>query len=336
MRVRWKDFELPTRVVRDDEVSTDMYARFIAEPFERGYGTTVGNSLRRILLSSIEGSAVTSLKIQGVRHEFSTIEGVYEDVPDIILNVKQLLVRMHRDGTTKLWLKAKKKGEVTAGDIVGDDSVEVVNKDLHIATLTSSVELNMEMEVRKGRGYKTAEENRPSGAEIGLIPIDSTFSPVRRVQFRTEDTRVGKVTNYDRLIMDVWTDGTIKPEEALVEAAKILRKHLNPFVQYYEAGKELKLEDTREEESRKREKLRVELAQKLQQPMSVLDLSVRASNCLDAASVKTIGDLVKLGEGDLLRLRNFGKTSLKEVKKKLEDMELSLGMDLSVLESEAE
>jgi DNA-directed RNA polymerase subunit alpha len=336
MRVRWKDFELPTQVVRDEEVSTDTYARFIAEPFERGYGTTVGNSLRRILLSSIEGSAVTSLKIQGVKHEFSTIEGVFEDVPDIILNVKQLLVRMHRDGTTKLWLKVKKKGEVTAGDIVGDDSVEVVNKDLHIATLTSSVELNMEMEVRKGRGYKTAEENRPSGGEIGLIPIDSTFSPVRRVQFRTEDTRVGKVTNYDRLIMDVWTDGTVRPEEALVEAAKILRKHLNPFVQYYEAGKELKLEDTREEESRKREKLRVELAQKLQQPMSVLDLSVRASNCLDAASVKTIGDLVKLGESDLLRLRNFGKTSLKEVKKKLEDMELSLGMDLSVLESEAE
>ncbi len=336
MRVRWKDFELPTRVVRDEAVSTDTYARFIAEPFERGYGTTVGNSLRRILLSSIEGSAVTSLKIQGVKHEFSTINGVYEDVPDIILNVKQLLVRMQRDGTTKIWLKANKKGEISAGDIVGDESVEVVNKDLHIATLTSKVELNMEMEVRKGRGYKTAEENRPSGAEIGLIPIDSSFSPVRRVQFRTEDTRVGKVTNYDRLIMDVWTDGTVKPEEALVEAAKILRKHLNPFVQYNEAGKELKLEDTREEESRKREKLRAELAQKLQQPMSVLDLSVRASNCLDAATVKTIGDLVRLAESDLLRLRNFGKTSLKEVKKKLDDMELTLGMDLSVLESEAE
>ena len=336
MRVRWKDFELPTRVVRDEEVSTDTYARFIAEPFERGYGTTVGNSLRRILLSSIEGSAVTSIKIQGVKHEFSTIEGVFEDVPDIILNVKQLRIRMQRDGTSKLWLKANKKGEVTAENIVGDESVEVVNRDLHIATLTNKVELNIEMEVRKGRGYKTAEENRPSGAEIGLIPVDSSFSPVRRVQFRTEDTRVGKVTNYDRLIMDVWTDGTITPEDALVEAAKILRKHLNPFVQYYEAGKELKLEDTREEESRKREKLRAELAQKLQQPMSVLDLSVRASNCLDAASVKTIGDLVKLGESDLLRLRNFGKTSLKEVKKKLEDMELSLGMDLSVLESEAE
>jgi DNA-directed RNA polymerase subunit alpha len=336
MRVRWKDFELPTRVVRDEEVSTETYARFIAEPFERGYGTTVGNSLRRILLSSIEGSAVTSLKIQGVRHEFSTIEGIFEDVPDIILNVKQLLIRMQRDGTSKLWLKANKKGEVTADDIVGDESVEVVNKDLHIATLTNKVELNIEMEVRKGRGYKTAEENRPSGAEIGLIPVDSSFSPVRRVQFRTEDTRVGKVTNYDRLIMDVWTDGTITPEDALVEAAKILRKHLNPFVQYYEAGKELKLEDTREEESRKREKLRAELVQKLQQPMSVLDLSVRASNCLDAASVKTIGDLVRLSESDLLRLRNFGKTSLKEVKKKLEDMELSLGMDLSVLESEAE
>ena len=226
MRVRWKDFELPTKVLCDTRSSTEIYARFVAEPFERGYGTTVGNSLRRILLSSIEGSAVTSVKIHGVRHEFSTIEGVYEDVPDIILNIKQLLVKMHRDGASKLWLKAKKKGAITAADIIGDESIEVVNKDLHIATLTKNTELNIEMEIKKGRGYKTAEENRPADAEIGLIPIDSTFSPVLRVQYRTEDTRVGKVTNYDRLIMDVWTDGTITPEQALVEAAKILRKHL--------------------------------------------------------------------------------------------------------------
>ncbi len=336
MRVRWKDFELPTKVLCDTVAATDEYARFVAEPFERGFGTTVGNSLRRILLSSIEGSAVTSIKIHGVRHEFSTIDGIYEDVPDIILNIKQLLVRMHRDGTAKLWLKAKKKGPVTAADIVGDDSVEVINKDLHIATLTKKTELNIEMEVRKGRGYKTAEENRPTDAEIGFIPIDSTFSPVLRVQYRTEDTRVGKVTNYDRLMMDVWTDGTITPEAALVEAAKILRKHLNPFVQYYEAGKELKLEDAREEETRQKEKERSELLQKLQQPLSTLDLSVRASNCLDAASVKAIGDLIRYTESDLLRLRNFGKTSLKEVKKKLEDIELTLGMDLSLLEGESE
>jgi DNA-directed RNA polymerase subunit alpha len=336
MRVRWKDFELPTRVICDTETSTATYGRFIAEPFERGFGTTVGNSLRRILLSSIEGSAITSIKIQGVRHEFSTIEGVYEDVPDIILNVKQLLVRMHRDGTAKLWLNAKKKGPVTGADIVGDESVEVVNKDLQIATLTGKGELNIELEVKKGRGYRTAEENRLSDSEIGIIPVDSVFSPVLRVQYSTEDTRVGKVTNYDRLIMDVWTDGTVSPEKALVEAAKILRKHLNPFVQYYEAGKELKMEDAREEETRKKEKIRSELYQKLQQPLSVLDLSVRASNCLDAASVKVIKDLVGLTESDLLRLRNFGKTSLKEVKKKLEDIDLTLGMDLSMLEGEVE
>jgi DNA-directed RNA polymerase subunit alpha len=328
MRVRWKDFELPTKVSFDTETATKTYARFIAEP--------LGNSLRRILLSSIQGSAVTAIKIQGIRHEFSTIEGVLEDVPDIILNIKQLLVEMHRDGDTKLWLKAKKKGAVTAGDIIGDESVEIFNKDLHIATLTKKTELNIEMEISKGRGYRTAEENRPAETEIGFIPIDSTFSPVIRVQYRIEDTRVGKLTNYDRLVMDVWTDGTLSPDYALVEASKILRKHLNPFVQYYEAGKELKLEDAREEETRKKEKLRVELMQKLQQPLSILDLSVRASNCLDAASVKVIGDLVKYTEGELLRLRNFGKTSLKEIKKKLEDINLALGTDISVLDGEGE
>lgn len=336
MRVKWKDFELPTKVVRDEETATPNYARFTAEPFERGYGTSVGNGLRRVLLSSIEGTAVTSIKIHGVRHEFSTIDGVYEDIPDIILNIKQLLVKMHRDGTSRLWLSAKKKGEVTAADITGDESVEIVNKDLHIATLTDKIELNIEMEIQKGRGYKTAEENRPAEAEIGIIPVDSTFSPVLRVKYRTEDTRVGKVTNYDRLILDVWTDGTITPEHALVEAAKILRKHLNPFIQYFEAGKELKLEDSREEETRKQEKFRSELQQKLQQPMSILDLSVRASNCLDATSVKTIRDLVRMTESELLHLRNFGKTSLKEVKKKLEDLDLSLGMDLVLLEGEGE
>ncbi len=336
MRVRWKDFELPTRVVCEKETATSTYARFYTEPFERGFGTSVGNSLRRVLLSSIEGTAVTAIKVHGARHEFSTIDGVYEDIPEIILNIKQILVKLHRDGEAKLYLKIKKKGEVTAANIVGDESTEIINKDLHIATLTAKTELNIEMDIRKGRGYKSAEENRPAEAEIGIIPVDSTFSPVLRVQYKTEDTRVGKVTNYDRLIMDVWTDGTITPEEALVEAAKILRKHLNPFIQYYEAGKEIKLEDAREEETRKQEKMRTELKQKLRQPISTLDLSVRASNCLEATSIKIIGKLVGMTEGDLLRLRNFGKTSLKEIKKKLDDMGLSLGMDLSMLDGEVE
>lgn len=336
MRVRWKDFELPTKVVCDTSTATLTYARFIAEPFERGFGTTVGNSLRRVLLSSIEGAAVTSIKIHGVKHEFSTIEGVYEDVPEIILNIKQLLVRLNHDGTARFFLKADKKGPITAASIIADESVEIVNKALHIATLTKDAQLNIEMEARKGRGYRTAEENRQSDSEIGVIPVDSTFSPVLRVQYRTEDTRVGKVTNYDRLVMDVWTNGIINPEQALVEASKIFRKHLNPFVQYCEVGRELRLEDAREEETHRLEQRRQELLQKLQQPLSILDLSVRASNCLEAASVKTVRDLVKMSEDDLLALRNFGKTTLKEVKAKVEAFDLTLAMDLSSLEGEGE
>ena len=227
MRVRWRGFELPNRVEVVEE-QRPTYAKFVIEPFERGFGTTIGNSLRRVLLSSIEGAAVTHVRVRGVRHEFSAIEGVYEDMPEIILNLKKMRIRLHRDGPGKLYLDKKGKCEVRAGDFEGDEAIEIVNKDLYICALTDEeAHLVMELDVRRGRGYVTAEENRAEVKEIGTIPIDSIFSPVVRVRYATENTRVGHKTNYDRLILEVWTDGTVTPHMALVEAAKILRKHLN-------------------------------------------------------------------------------------------------------------
>lgn len=331
MRVRWKDFELPTRVVVDEKTLTSTFGTFIAEPFERGYGITIGNSLRRVLLSSIEGAAVTSVKIKGVSHEFSTIKGVVEDVTDIVLSLKKLVVRLETEGPRTLRIEKHEKGEVRAGDIAPDPQVTVVNPDMHIATLTEDVDFVVELEVRKGRGYVTADENEKEDKELGIISVDSIFSPVRRVKYRVENTRVGKLTNYDKLVLDIWTNGTVSPELALVEASKILRKHLNPFVQYFELGRELQMNEKKEEEARKREKYMEELKQKLQMSVSELDLSVRASNCLTSENIQTIGELVVRSEPDLLKVRNFGKTSLKEVKKKLADMGLSLGMDLETI-----
>jgi len=231
MRIRWREFELPNRVSVEKETYTDSYGKFIAEPFERGFGITVGNGLRRILLSSIEGSAVTSAKIDGVEHEFSTIPNVVEDTIDIILNIKNLVVKLHTDKPRKIRIETKRKGAVTAADIITDDGVEVINKDLHIATISEDIDFNVEMEVKKGRGYKTAEENGTGGSEVGVIPIDAIFSPVRKTKIRVEETRVGRRTNYDKLIIEIWTNGIISPEMALTEASKVFRKHLNPFVQ---------------------------------------------------------------------------------------------------------
>src|SRR3990167_6982940 len=236
MRIRWREFELPARVTVDQETLTPTYGRFVAEPFERGFGITVGNSLRRVLLSSIEGHSVTSVRIEGVQHEFSTIPGVVEDVTDIVLNVKKLLVKMHTDEPQRLRIEKSGKGIVRVADIIHDALVEIVNPDLHIATLADDGRLIMDLEVRRGRGYVTAEEHVKGDQEIGLIPVDSVFGPVVRVRYRTENTRVGHLTNYDKLILDIWTDGTVDPERALVEASKVLRKHLNPFVQYFETG----------------------------------------------------------------------------------------------------
>jgi DNA-directed RNA polymerase subunit alpha len=336
MRIRWRNLELPSRVICREDSKTLSYGFFEAEPFERGFGVTVGNSLRRVLLSSIEGTAVTSVKISGVKHEFSTIPGVVEDVADIILNVKQLKIMMHDDGPKVMKIAVKKKGEVKAADIEEDPTVEIINPDLVIATLGKEKNFKMEMEVKKGRGYVTSEENESENGEIGVIPIDSIFSPVVRVKYRAEHTRVGKMTDYDKLLMEVWTDGTISPEYALVEASKILRKHLNPFVQYYELGQELQKDRIKEEEDKKAEKERRDLEEKLQKPITELDFSARASNCLKTEGIETVRDLVNLSEATMLEFKNFGKTSLREVKKKLSDLNLTLGMEMGGLSKDTE
>ena len=329
MRITWRGLELPTRVERDENVSTENYGRFYIEPFERGFGTTIGNSLRRVLLSSLEGSAVISLNIAGVDHEFSTIKGVVEDVTEIVLNVKKLIIRMQGDELKTIKVAAKKAGQVTAGMIKTDASVEITNPELVLATLTKNVKFEMEMLVGNGRGYSPASERIAESdrfdQEVGKIEIDAIYSPVTRVRYKTEDTRVGQRTNYDKLILEIWTDGTVTPEMALVEAAKILRKYINPFVQYSELGEDTvddeliseEVEDTAAEE---------ELAAKLEMPIKALELTVRSTNCLESNHIDTVGQLVRMTESELLKIRSFGKTSLREVTRKLADMGLSMGM----------
>jgi len=334
MRVRWRDIELPTRVVVDETSLTPTYGMFITEPFERGFGTTVGNSIRRVLLSSLEGCAVTSVKIEGVLHEFTALDYVYEDVTDIVLIVKNLLVRLKSGKPATLRIETDRKGDITAGDIIHDESVEVLNPDLHICTVTEPHEFIMEMVVERGRGYVTAEENKQYISEVGVIPVASIFSPVQRVRFRTEDTRVGQLTNYDKLIMEIWTNGIISPDNALVEAAKILRKHLNPLVHYYEIGRELQQAEIKEDEAARGARELAELQRKFDQSIAILDLSVRSSNCLRASNITQVRELVSRSEQDMLRIRNFGKTSLREIKKKLVDIGLSLGMAKEMLEPE--
>jgi DNA-directed RNA polymerase subunit alpha len=325
MRMRWRGLELPSRVVPDQRLNNDSYGKFVIEPFERGFGTTVGNSLRRILLSSLEGAAVTAIKIKGAPHEFSSLEGVTEDVTDIVLNVKNMVVSMESDDTKTMRLSAEGPGDVTADLIEADTSITIHNKELVLCTLTKQVDFDMEFIVKKGRGYVPASEQYTSGQdqEVGVIPVDAIYSPVLRVRYKVEDTRVGQKTNYDKLTLEVWTNGTITPEMALVEAAKILRKHLNPFVQYFELGQQ-----TASESAAAAARVDEELIRKLQMPISELDLSVRASNCLESAKLTVVADLVQLTENDLLKVRSFGKTSLREVKRKLADLNLSLGMEL--------
>jgi DNA-directed RNA polymerase subunit alpha len=329
MRVTWRGLELPTRVERDKTISSDKYGRFFIEPFERGFGTTIGNSLRRILLSSLEGSAVTSIKIEGVDHEFSSIKGVMEDVTDVVLNVKGLVIRLHDEKPKTISVSANKAGVIKAADIVTDSTIDIINKELVLATLTEDVNFKMEMVVENGRGYVPASERIAAAdrfdQEVGRIMLDTVYSPVTRVRYTTENTRVGQRTNYDKLILEIWTDGTIAPEMALVEAAKILRKHVNPFVQYFELGQDTVAESQIAVEQAKEPVVNEELAQKLNMPVQELELSVRASNCLESAKIETVGQLVKMTEADLLKIRSFGKTSLREVKRKLEDINLSLG-----------
>ncbi|HTU17518.1 MAG TPA: DNA-directed RNA polymerase subunit alpha [Gemmataceae bacterium] len=327
MRIRWRGLELPNRVASDRSTLTDTYGKFTAEPFERGFGMTVGNSLRRILLSSLEGSAVTRVKIQGVQHEISTIPGVVEDVTDIILNIKSLVVKNASDSPRTIRIDRHERGVVKGADIITDQDVEIINPDHIIATLTDDVPFVVEMRVENGRGYRMAEENVEQEREIGVIPVDSSFSPVVRVKHEIEDTRVGQRTNYDKLIIEIWTNGTITPQMAVVEGAKILRKHLNPFIQYAEPGPEISMED-RAEMGAAGDQVDHELERKLNMSLAELELSVRATNCLESEGITTVRDLVSRNDEELLEVRNFGETTLKEVKLKLEERGMYLGMKL--------
>jgi DNA-directed RNA polymerase subunit alpha len=327
MHVKWRGLELPYAVVKDDRSATPTFGRFSAEPFERGFGTTIGNSLRRVLLSSLEGAAITKVRISGVSHEFSTMPGVLEDVTDIILNIKGLVISMAGDSDEpkKMRLAAEGPGEVTAELIEADPSITIHNPEKVIATLTDKRDFAVEFTVERGRGYlpASAQHKREEDQDIGEIAVDAIFSPVQRVRYRVEDTRVGQRTNYDRLVLDVWTNGTISPDMAMVEAAKILRKHLNPFVQYDAIGGAVVPEGVIDVVDKD-----LELFKKLALPVGDLDLSVRASNCLEGGRIRHVCELVTKTETDLLELRAFGRTSLREVKKKLEDMNLGLGMSL--------
>ncbi len=328
MRIRWRGLELPSKVNCDFSALTDTYGKFVAEPFERGFGSTVGNSLRRVLLSSLEGSAVTRIKIQGVQHEVTTIPGVVEDVTDIVLNIKSLVIKNTSDLPKTVRISRHEAGVVTAAHILADDAIQIVNPEHVIATLTGDVPFVVEMTVENGRGYRTSEENVGTEREIGMIPIDSSFTPVVRVKYEIEETRVGQKTNYDKLILEVWTNGTVRPQMALVEGAKIMRKHLNPFVQYAEPGPELPIDDRAEPTGVIIDVIDHELEKKLAMSLAELELSVRATNCLESEGITTVRDLVIRNEEELLEVRNFGETTLKEVQEKLEERGLSLGTRL--------
>ena len=318
MGISMKNFEMPKKLALDESSATADYGKFVAEPFERGYGMTIGNSLRRVLISSIEGTAVTSIRIDGVQHEFSTVKGVVEDVPQIILNIKKLVLRSHFKTPKPAYIDVEKKGEVTAKDIKTDETVEIMNPDLHICTLTKETKLKIEMQVARGRGYVPAERNKKEGQAIGVVAIDSIFTPVKKVNFSVEATRVGQITDYDKLILEIWTNGSIAPKEALLYASNILQRHLDIFVNFGKLPEEEEMPEETEEQRMLREKLKI--------PISELELSVRSSNCLREARIKTIGDLVRKSELDMLQYRNFGKKSLAEIKKTIVDMGLSLGM----------
>jgi DNA-directed RNA polymerase subunit alpha len=325
MHIRWRGLELPSTVVVDQKTLSNTYGKFVAEPFERGFGTTVGNSLRRILLSSLEGSSVTQIKIQGAQHEFTTLPGVVEDMTDVVLNIKSLVVKNHSDSTKVVRIEKNKRGLVTGADVQTDESVEVINRDHVIATLTTDVPFVVEMVIENGRGYVPATEHSPNVQEIGIIPIDAVFSPVVRVRYEIEETRVGQKTNYDKLTLEIWTNGSIHPEMALVESAKILRKHLNPFVQYNELGSRV----TSQARAGGLGGIDSSLENKLGMSLAELKLSVRASNCLESENIHTVRDLVSKSEDQLLEVRNFGETTLREVKDKLAEMGLRLGMRVS-------
>lgn len=318
MGIRWKTFEMPKRLEADKGTLTPTYGKFFAEPFERGFGTTIGNALRRVLISSIDGAAITKIKIEGMLHEFSTLEGIQEDGAQIVLNIKKIVIRYEGKGPKKLYLDVHKKGTVKASDIKTDDSVTIINPDQVICHMTKDVSLKMELEIGRGRGYLPAERNKTEGDPIGYIPVDSLFSPVIKVNYAVEDTRVGQMTDYDKLILELWTNGAMDPEQAMLYASNILYKHLDIFVNYGEIPVE---EEEDEEED-------VSFKEIVAKPISELELSVRSANCLEAASIKTIGDLIVKTEAQMLKYKNFGKKSLSEIESILAPMGLHLGMNI--------
>jgi DNA-directed RNA polymerase subunit alpha len=324
MHIRWRGLELPSVVTCDADSLTTTYGKFVAEPFERGFGSTIGNSLRRILLSSLMGSAVTQIKIRGAQHEFTTIPGVLEDVTDIVLNVKSLVVKNYSESTRVITVEKSTTGVVTGADVQTDADVQVINTNHVLATLTDNVPFMMEMVVENGRGYVPSTEHSEGDHEIGIIPVDAVFSPVVRVRYEIEETRVGQKTNYDKLTLEIWTDGSVNPEMALVESAKILRKHLNPFVQYNELGPRITAPPRPGGGG-----MDAILEAKLNMSLAELRLSVRAMNCLESADITSVRDLVQKTEDQLLEVRNFGETTLNEVNERLKDLGLHLGMRLS-------
>ncbi len=323
----WKGFQKPKRLDFEAETLTPTYGKFYAQPFERGFGTTIGNALRRVLLSSIEGAAITAVKIEGVLHEFSSLPGVVEDVTDIILNLKQIPIKMHTTDEKILTIDVTRKGKVTAADLQGDSTIDILEADAPIATLSENGKLQMEMRVSMGRGYVSADKNFDEDMGIGYIPIDSVHSPVRRVNYHVEAARIGQATDYDRLVLEVWTNGTVSPADAVGLAATLLRDHLTIFVN---AEVETALEGVGEGE------LPENLAEYLNKSVDELELSVRSANCLKNAGIRTIRDLVQKSEKDMLETKNFGRKSLNEIRDILRPMGLSLGMELEPAEAQSE
>jgi DNA-directed RNA polymerase subunit alpha len=313
----WKGFQKPKRLEVDRESLTDRYGRFYAQPFERGFGTTVGNALRRVLLSSIEGAAITAVKIEGVLHEFSPIPGALEDTTGIVLNLKQVPFKLHTPGPKTVYLKASGEGEVKAKDIEVDSEVEILDPEIHIANLAGGAKLNVEMRLKNGRGYISADKNFDEDLSIGYIPLDSVHSPVKKVNYIVEAARVGQATDYDKLTLDLWTNGCVYPPEALGLAAKLLKDHLTIFVNFEEEGPVDEVMVDRERET---------LNENLNRSVDELELSVRSYNCLKNANIQTIGELVQKTESEMLKTKNFGRKSLNEIKEILTTMGLSLGM----------
>jgi DNA-directed RNA polymerase subunit alpha len=312
---------MPKRLQKEDAAATETYAKFVADPFETGYGHTVGNSLRRVLLSSLEGAAITSIKVDGAMHEFTTIEGVVEDVTDVVLNLKKIKFKAHTRDEQVLLLSVNKEGAVTAADIQLNQNVELVNPDQHICTLDKKKKFEMELTVKIGRGFCPSDENKKPGQPIGVIAIDSIFSPVTRVRYNVEAARVGNRTDYDKLILEIWTDGRLTPDDALTQSSAILAHHLDVFVGYDKNAVEF------EEAADKQDEEKLKLKKQLNMSVNEIELSVRAANCLNNANITTVGQLAMKTEQEMLKYRNFGKKSLNEIKDKLSSLGLSLGMN---------